>query len=66
MRNEDERAPLSVGEIDMRLAQDLLDRFVAAGVGLVYVGPNTPLAGPAGVVIPLANHDNHMHVRIPG
>ena len=66
MRNEDERAPLSVGEIDMRLAQDLLDRFVAAGVDLVYVGPNTPLAGPAGVVIPLANHDNHMHVRIAG
>ena len=46
--------------------QDLLDRFVAAGVDLVYVGPNTPLAGPAGVVIPLANHDNHMHVRIAG
>jgi hypothetical protein len=48
----------------MRLAQDLLDRFVAAGAELVYVGPNTPLTGPPGVVIPLVNHDNHMHVRI--
>ena len=24
----------------------------------------TTLSGPAGVVIPLANHDNHLHVRI--
>jgi murein endopeptidase len=62
----EERAPLRVDEIRMRLAQDLLDRFVAAGVDLVYVGPSTPLTGPPGVVIPLANHDNHMHVRIPG
>lgn len=66
IRSEQERAPLRVDEIRMRLAQDLLDRFVAAGVDLVYVGPNTPLRGPPGVVIPLANHDNHMHVRIPG
>jgi murein endopeptidase len=64
LRSEAERAPLGVGEIDLRLAQDLVDRFVAARVDLVYVGPNTPLTGPAGVVIPLANHDNHMHVRI--
>jgi murein endopeptidase len=66
IRPEEERAPLRVDEIRMRLAQDLLDRFVAAGVDLVYVGPSTPLTGPPGVVIPLANHDNHMHVRIPG
>jgi murein endopeptidase len=66
IRSGDERAPLRVDEIRMRLAQDLLDRFVAAGVDLVYVGPNTPLEGPPGVVIPLTNHDNHMHVRIPG
>ena len=66
IRSGAERAPLRVDEIRMRLAQDLLDRFVAAGVDLVYVGPSTPLTGPPGVVIPLANHDNHMHVRIPG
>jgi murein endopeptidase len=59
-----ERPPLRVSQIDLRLAQDLVDRFVAAGAELVYVGPNTPLTGPAGVVIPLWNHDNHLHVRI--
>jgi len=59
-----ERAPLRVDEIRMRLAQDLVDRFVEAGADVIYVGPNTPLTGPPGVVVPLANHDNHLHVRI--
>ena len=31
----------------------------------IYVGPNTGLGGPPGVVQPLVNHDNHLHVRIP-
>ena len=65
LRSDRERAPLSVDEIRMRLAQDLVDRFVAAGAETVYVGPNTPLTGPPGVVIPLANHDNHLHARFP-
>jgi murein endopeptidase len=60
-----ERPPELVSEIDMRLAHELVDRFVAAGAELVYVGPNTPLKGPPGVVIPLWNHDNHLHVLIP-
>ena len=64
LRSGFERAPLSVGEIDLRLAQDLVDRFVAAGADLIYVGPGTPLTGPADVVVPLVNHDNHLHVRI--
>jgi murein endopeptidase len=59
-----ERPPELVSEIDLRLAQELVDRFVRAGADLVYVGPNTPLTGPPGVVIPLWNHDNHLHVRI--
>jgi murein endopeptidase len=63
-RDRRERPPLRVSQIDVALAQDLVDRFVAAGVELVYVGPNTPLTGPPGVVIPLWNHDNHLHVRI--
>jgi murein endopeptidase len=61
-----ERPPLSVSQIDRRLAQDLVDRFVAAGATLVYVGPNTGFTGPRGVVEVLWNHDNHMHVRIGG
>ncbi len=61
-----ERSPLDATEIDPELSQDLLDRFVAAGATTIYVGPNTGLTGPAGVVIPLVNHDNHLHVRIAG
>jgi murein endopeptidase len=59
-----ERAPESAAEIDRRLSQDLVDRFVQAGAVLVFVGPNTGLRGPPGVVVPLAHHDNHLHVRI--
>jgi hypothetical protein len=50
----------------MRLAQDLVDRFAAAGAESIYVGPNTALTGPPGLVVPLANHDNHLHLRIAG
>jgi murein endopeptidase len=62
-----ERAPRDASQIDRRLSQDLVDRFVAAGAITVFVGPNTGLTGPPGVVAPLVNHDNHIHVRIaPG
>jgi murein endopeptidase len=59
-----ERPPRVVAQIDLRLAQDLVDRFVAAGATVIYIGPNTPLAGPPAIVQPLWNHDNHLHVRI--
>jgi Penicillin-insensitive murein endopeptidase len=61
-----ERSPLDATEIDRDLSQDLVDRFLAMGAVTIYVGPNTDLTGPAGVVVPLVNHDNHLHVRIPG
>lgn len=62
-----ERPPRLPRQIDLRLAQDLVDRFVRAGAELIYVGPNTGLRGPPGVVKVLWNHDNHLHVRIrPG
>jgi Penicillin-insensitive murein endopeptidase len=51
--------------IDRRLSQDLLDRFVAAGAHMVFVGYSTGLRGPSKVVIPYVNHENHMHVRLP-
>ena len=35
-----------------------------AGATTVYVGPNLPLDGPAGVVVPLINHDNHLHAQL--
>jgi Zinc carboxypeptidase/Penicillin-insensitive murein endopeptidase len=63
--DREERAPRRVSQIDLRLAQDLVDRFVAAGATKVFVGPNTPLKGPRGVVEALYRHDDHLHVRLP-
>jgi hypothetical protein len=66
LRSGAERAPLSVNEVDLTLAQDLVDRFVRAGAVKVYVGPGTGLTGPPGVVQAIPNHDNHLHARLPG
>lgn len=63
-RDRRERPPKRADQIDHRLAQELLDLFVRAGAEVVYVGPNTGLKGPSGVVQVLWNHDNHLHVRI--
>jgi hypothetical protein len=59
-----ERAPSRVAQIDRRLAQELVDRFVDAGAEYVFVGPGTGLTGPHRVVVQLGNHDDHLHVRI--
>jgi hypothetical protein len=66
LRSGAERAPLSVDEVDLGLAQDLVDRFVRAGAVKVYVGPNTGLTGLPGVVEAIPLHDNHLHARVPG
>jgi hypothetical protein len=66
LRSGAERAPLSVDEVDLRLAQDLVDRFVRAGAVKVYVGPSTGLTGPPGVVEAIPLHDNHLHARLRG
>ena len=58
-----EIAAASVAEIDLRLAQQLVDRFVSAGAEYVFVGPNTGLRGPPEIVQALDHHDNHLHVR---
>jgi murein endopeptidase len=50
--------------IDHALAQELLDRFVAAGAQFVFVGTRTGLRGPRKVVQVIAHHNDHMHVRI--
>jgi protein MpaA len=59
-----ERPPGSPSQIVRRLAQDLVTRFVRAGAVRIFVGPHTGLRGPMRVVRVLANHDNHLHVRI--
>jgi hypothetical protein len=58
-------APIATSQIDHPLAQDLLDRFVAAGAQMIFVGYSAGLHGPSDVVIPYPNHENHMHVRFP-
>jgi murein endopeptidase len=50
--------------IDHALAQDLVDRFVAAGAQFVFIGTRTHLRGPRKVVEVIAHHNDHMHVRI--
>jgi murein endopeptidase len=51
-------------QVDRKLAQDLVDRFVVAGAVKVFVGPHLNLKGPKNVVVPLIYHDDHLHVRI--
>jgi murein endopeptidase len=58
-------APTAPGQIDHRLAQDLLDRFLAAGARMIFVSHSTGLHGPADIVMPWPGHDYHMHVRFP-
>jgi murein endopeptidase len=51
-------------EVDRALAQDLVDRFRRAGAVRLFVGPHLHLRGPRSIVVPLAHHDDHVHVRI--
>jgi murein endopeptidase len=60
-----ERAPRYASQIDRELSQELVDRFLALGAQVIFVGPNTGLTGPSGRVQALVNHDNHLHVRLP-
>jgi murein endopeptidase len=60
-----ERAPRDASEIDRRLSQELVNRFLAAGAEVIFVGPNTGLTGPPGRIQALDHHDNHLHVRLP-
>jgi murein endopeptidase len=62
-----DRAPSAAvrpAQVDRALAQDLVDRFRAAGAVRLFVGPHLHLHGPHGIVVPLVHHDDHVHVRI--
>ena len=59
-----ERRPFKPSQVDVDLAQDLVDRFLAAGARVIYVGPSLDLKGPRKVVVPLVHHDDHLHVRL--
>lgn len=56
--------PGAVADVDRALAQDLVDRFVAAGAQYTFVGLHVGLGGAPGVVQAIAHHDDHVHVRI--
>jgi murein endopeptidase len=60
-----EVAPRDARDIDRARSQEVVDRFLAAGAALIFVGPNTALGGPPARVEPLVQHDNHLHVRLP-
>ncbi len=64
-RDGKERGPRSLDQVDRRLSQDLVDRFVAAGAQLVFVGQRVGVTGTPGVVQVAARHDDHLHVRLP-
>jgi murein endopeptidase len=59
-----ERRPRGPGQVDERLSQELVDLFVDAGAVAVYTGPRLRLRGPRRVVVKLAHHDDHLHVRL--
>ncbi len=50
--------------VDETLAQELVDRFLAAGATQIFTGWRLDLRGPRKRVVKLAHHDDHMHVRI--
>lgn len=59
-----ELAPTRVSQVDLDLAQELVDLFVGEGAQYVFVGPRTGLHGPRKVVQELVHHDDHLHVRV--
>ena len=59
-----ERRAFRPEQVDRRLAQDLVDRFVDEGARYVFVGPRLSLTGPRKVVQKLVHHDDHLHVRL--
>jgi murein endopeptidase len=52
-------------QVDRELAQDLVDRFRRAGAVKLFVGTRLHLRGPRRIVVALAHHNDHVHVRIP-
>lgn len=62
-----EAAPQGPGDVDLTRAQELVDRFVAAGATLIVVGPDTGLhaSGRRRIMEFDTHHEDHMHVRLP-
>ena len=65
-RDRSLRAPTGLDQVDRTLAQDLVDRFVAAGAEYIFVDNRLGLTGPPAIVQHWPNHEDHIHVRLPG
>jgi len=57
--------PRTVGQVNRRGSQLLVDAFVDAGAEFVFVGLRVGLTGPRDVVQAIPHHDDHLHVRLP-
>ncbi len=55
--------PTTPSQVNPRIAQWLVDAFVATEPQFVFTGPSLGLTGPPGIVQALVNHDNHLHIR---
>lgn len=64
-RDHSERGIRLTSEIDVAATQDLLNRFLAAGAQYVFIGYRVGIHGPWPRVQRIADHEDHMHVRIP-
>lgn len=58
------RPPDEVADVDRRLSQDLVSRFVGAGAQFAFVGTHVGLGGPPAIVQVIPHHNDHVHVRI--
>ena len=59
--------PSRASQVDRRLAQELVDAFVARPeVQYAFVGLNVGLTGPARRVQRVVHHDGHVHIRVRG
>jgi murein endopeptidase len=58
------RAARRPAQVDRLLAQELVDRFLAAGAVKLFVGYRVGLRGPRRVVVAIPHHEDHVHVRI--
>ncbi len=64
-RDGREEAAIVPSQVDRPAAQELVDRFVAAGAQFVFVGQGLGLRGPRSIVQAIPHHLDHLHVRIP-
>ena len=61
-KDDTEQRAVKPSQVDRKLAQELVDRFVRAGARTILVGPSLKLRGRG--VQPWPHHDDHLHLRL--